>query len=173
MNPVHTLLPYFPKIHSNIIFPTTPWSYERSLPFRYSGQNFVCISYLSCVLYAPPTWWYLIWSLRSSSSNETRVSNTPQILSLRSSTLCKMESRLHLETLKAGRGDTQRNRSTNRCSMHEWIPQFCFATPYTYTDPQNWTVAGVAVAAGEKSVCNGNTWMQLAFGRGRATKMLL
>jgi hypothetical protein len=32
MHPVHKLTPYFPKIHSNIIFPSTP----RSLPFRFT-----------------------------------------------------------------------------------------------------------------------------------------
>jgi hypothetical protein len=42
MNPALTFPPYFPKIHSNIIFPYTPASSEWSLPFRASDQNFVC-----------------------------------------------------------------------------------------------------------------------------------
>jgi len=31
--------PNFPQIHSNIIFPFTPRSFERYLPFRFSNQN--------------------------------------------------------------------------------------------------------------------------------------
>jgi len=38
---------YFPEIHSNIILPSTPRSSELFLPFRFSNQNFVCISYFS------------------------------------------------------------------------------------------------------------------------------
>jgi len=34
MGPVHTFSPYFSKIHSNIIFPSTPTSLKWSLPFR-------------------------------------------------------------------------------------------------------------------------------------------
>jgi hypothetical protein len=37
MNPVHTFPLYFPKIHSNIILPSTPRSFQMSLPFRFSG----------------------------------------------------------------------------------------------------------------------------------------
>jgi len=47
MHPIHTLPPYFSKIQSNIIFPSTPTSYKWSLPFRFSNQNTVCISHLS------------------------------------------------------------------------------------------------------------------------------
>jgi hypothetical protein len=39
--------PYFPKIHSNIIFTSTPRSYSWSLSFRFSNQNILCISHLS------------------------------------------------------------------------------------------------------------------------------
>jgi hypothetical protein len=42
MNPVHKFLPYFPKIHSNTIFLSTPRSSEWSLSFKFSNQNFVC-----------------------------------------------------------------------------------------------------------------------------------
>jgi hypothetical protein len=53
MNPAYNLPPYFSRIHSNIIFPYTPRSSEWSLPFKFSNQNFVCISYLFiCVLHA-------------------------------------------------------------------------------------------------------------------------
>jgi len=44
MYPVNIFSPCFPKIRSNIIFPTTLWSSEWSLPFRFTGQNFELIS---------------------------------------------------------------------------------------------------------------------------------
>jgi hypothetical protein len=41
MHPVNIFTPYFPKIHSNIIFQSTPRCYEWSLlPFTFSDQNF-------------------------------------------------------------------------------------------------------------------------------------
>jgi hypothetical protein len=56
MNPVHNLKPHFPKIHSNVIFPFTPKSYERSLPsgsptkimyeFLMSFMHATCHAYL-------------------------------------------------------------------------------------------------------------------------------
>jgi hypothetical protein len=39
MHPVHTFPPYFLKIHSNIILPSTPRSPEWSLPFRYFAHK--------------------------------------------------------------------------------------------------------------------------------------
>jgi len=62
MNPVHTFPPYFPKVHSNIMFPCTSRSSERSLSFRFSDQNFVMhFSSPLYVLHAPfiPQW-YLV-----------------------------------------------------------------------------------------------------------------
>jgi hypothetical protein len=44
--PVHTLQPYFPSIHSNIIFPSMPRSSEWSLPFSFSDKNLLFTSYL-------------------------------------------------------------------------------------------------------------------------------
>jgi len=55
MNPVQTLPHYFPKIRSNIIFPTTPISSKWSFPFRSSNQNILCISHLFCA-------WYMSYS---------------------------------------------------------------------------------------------------------------
>jgi hypothetical protein len=46
-NPVHTFLPYFPKIHFNIIIPPTTWSIEWFLPFRFSRPKFCMISHSS------------------------------------------------------------------------------------------------------------------------------
>jgi hypothetical protein len=46
MHPVHNFPPCFPKIHSNIIFPSTSTSSDLSLPSRISSHNFVCV-YLS------------------------------------------------------------------------------------------------------------------------------
>jgi len=53
INVVHTLSPYLPKIHSNIIFLSTPRSSKWPLPFRFSNQNIVYISHLSHALYMP------------------------------------------------------------------------------------------------------------------------
>jgi len=53
---------YFPKIHSNIILPSTPRSSEWSLPFGFSDHNFVRIR-LSCVLHVSPFLSSLVWSL--------------------------------------------------------------------------------------------------------------
>jgi hypothetical protein len=39
MHPLHTLPPYFPKIHSNITFPSTSRSSDLSLPFSFPNQN--------------------------------------------------------------------------------------------------------------------------------------
>jgi hypothetical protein len=41
MNPVYTSTPYFPKINSNIIFPSSPTSSECSLAFRFTDQSFI------------------------------------------------------------------------------------------------------------------------------------
>jgi len=46
-NPIHTFLPYLPKIHSNISLPSTLRFSAWSLPFRFPDQNFVCISHLT------------------------------------------------------------------------------------------------------------------------------
>jgi len=46
MSPVHPFPHYFPKINSSIIIPSTSMSSEWSLPFRFSDQNFVCISHV-------------------------------------------------------------------------------------------------------------------------------
>jgi len=48
MRPVHTFPPYFPKIHSNTIFPCTPRSSEWSLSLQVFGPS------LPCVLHVPP-----------------------------------------------------------------------------------------------------------------------
>jgi len=69
MHPVHTFSPYFPMIHSNIIFPSMPKSSAWFLPFIFSNRNFVCISHRSYPCYMPcpshPPWLYHlnnIWS---------------------------------------------------------------------------------------------------------------
>jgi hypothetical protein len=40
MNPVHTFPTYFPKIHSNISFPSTPRSSEWPRSFRFPDKSF-------------------------------------------------------------------------------------------------------------------------------------
>jgi len=61
MHPVHTFSPYFPNIHSNIIFPSAPRSNAWSLPLRITDKNFVCI-HLShaCYMHRPShyLWFY-------------------------------------------------------------------------------------------------------------------
>jgi hypothetical protein len=42
---------HFFKIHFNIILPSTPRSLEWSLPFTFSDQNVVCISFLPYVIF--------------------------------------------------------------------------------------------------------------------------
>jgi len=46
INSVQTFPPYFPKIHSNITFPSTPTFSVWSLPFRFSHQHFLFILHL-------------------------------------------------------------------------------------------------------------------------------
>jgi len=41
MRPVHNPPPFFPKIHSNTVLPSTPRSSKLSSPFRFSDQNIV------------------------------------------------------------------------------------------------------------------------------------
>jgi len=53
MHPVHTSPSYFPKIHSNIIYPSMPVSSKWSLPFQFSNQNTVYISHLFQACYMP------------------------------------------------------------------------------------------------------------------------
>jgi len=56
MHTVHILPTYFSKIHSNIILPSTPKSFEWSLSFRLSNQNIVCIVHLSHACYMSPSY---------------------------------------------------------------------------------------------------------------------
>jgi hypothetical protein len=51
MNPVHILPTYLSKIHSNIIFPSTPKSSEWSPPFMFYNQHILRISHLSHACY--------------------------------------------------------------------------------------------------------------------------
>lgn len=44
LNLVHPPLPYCFKVHCNVFLPCTRRSSKRSLPFRFSDQNSVCIS---------------------------------------------------------------------------------------------------------------------------------
>jgi hypothetical protein len=41
MHPINIFSPYFPKIHSNIVSPTTPRTCEWSPAFRFSNENIV------------------------------------------------------------------------------------------------------------------------------------
>jgi hypothetical protein len=63
INPVHALTPYFIKIHSNIIISHMFRFLKWCLPFRFSGQNFVCIYHLTkaCHMFHPYLSSSLIW----------------------------------------------------------------------------------------------------------------
>jgi hypothetical protein len=72
MQPVHTFPSCVPKIHININFQCTPKSSKWSLPFRFSNQNSVCISYVFNACYNAvskifvlkflcDTHWSLVW----------------------------------------------------------------------------------------------------------------
>jgi hypothetical protein len=54
-NPVHTFPPYFPKIHSNVILPSTSATFDWSLSFRFSDQDDVYISYFSIARHVRPS----------------------------------------------------------------------------------------------------------------------
>jgi len=53
MHPLHTFRLYFPKIDSDIIFPSMPMYFDWSLPFRFSDQSIVLISHLYRACYMP------------------------------------------------------------------------------------------------------------------------
>jgi hypothetical protein len=53
MNTLHNFPTYFPKIHSNIVFPSTPRSSLWSCSFMFSNQNFVSFSHISNSCYMP------------------------------------------------------------------------------------------------------------------------
>jgi len=75
MNSVHNLRNYFSKIYFNIILPSTPSSFEWSLPFIPSDETSICISHIfhACYMLRPshPPWFdhliifdeaYNLWS---------------------------------------------------------------------------------------------------------------
>jgi hypothetical protein len=51
LHPIHTFRPYFCKIYSNIIFPSTPRSSQLSPLFRFSTKTFVLIFHISFACY--------------------------------------------------------------------------------------------------------------------------
>jgi hypothetical protein len=62
MNQIHMILPYFLKIHFNIILPSKPGSSKWFLPFKLSDQNVICISHVSYACYMPCKEGYKLWS---------------------------------------------------------------------------------------------------------------
>jgi len=50
---IHVFPPYFPKIHSHVILPSTPRSSKWFRPFRFSNQIIVCASHLFHACYLP------------------------------------------------------------------------------------------------------------------------
>jgi len=60
MHLVHTFPPCFPKIHSNIVLPSTPVSSKLSISFRFSDPNYASISQIYHACYTPrqyhPPW---------------------------------------------------------------------------------------------------------------------
>jgi hypothetical protein len=53
-HPVHTFSPYFPKIHSYIVLPSTSRPSAWSVPFTFCDQNCVHISHVPCMPCALP-----------------------------------------------------------------------------------------------------------------------
>jgi hypothetical protein len=51
MHPVHIFPLSFPKVHPNFIYLYMPRSYEWSLPFTFSNQDFVCIFHVMNAIY--------------------------------------------------------------------------------------------------------------------------
>jgi hypothetical protein len=64
---------YFPKIHSNIILPSTSGPCICSLPFRFSIQYFLCVSHLCEACYMPYQSYSPILNHPSSSVYSTRI----------------------------------------------------------------------------------------------------
>jgi len=60
MYPFHSFPTYFPKIHPDSIFPSTPRSSKWFLPFKFSNQNILYTSHPSYPRYMPsqthPSW---------------------------------------------------------------------------------------------------------------------
>jgi hypothetical protein len=59
MNSVHNYAPYLSKIRCNIFLPSLPRPSERSLPFRFSDHDLLCIySFHACYIPYPshPSW---------------------------------------------------------------------------------------------------------------------
>jgi hypothetical protein len=98
MDPIYTPTAYLPKIHSDPILPSTPWSFKWSLSFWLSYQNPVHIPLLShtCHMSRPPhsPWFdlpnniwegvqnmkFLIVQLPRKLITESKVSNTAYLL---------------------------------------------------------------------------------------------
>jgi len=54
INPVHNFLPYFSKIHSNVVLPSTPRSSKWSRPFKFPDTNFQALPmYPKCYTLRP------------------------------------------------------------------------------------------------------------------------
>jgi hypothetical protein len=63
MHPVHTFESRSPKIHSNVILPSSPKSSEWYIRFWFSDQNSVCISLVfQRYAIATKTFYIIIWS---------------------------------------------------------------------------------------------------------------
>jgi len=86
MNPFCTFPPYFPKTHYNVLLPSTLRSSEWSLPFRFSNQNVVCLSHLSCVLHAPSIQLYEILPSTRYFSYRSVVTWTHQVFRIHKTT---------------------------------------------------------------------------------------
>jgi hypothetical protein len=52
MKPLHIVIPFFSKIHINIIRSSTPRYSKQSLPSRFPDENTVCTSHM---FHAPPS----------------------------------------------------------------------------------------------------------------------
>lgn len=77
MNPVHTFTFHLLKINLNVIVASMPSSLKRSLPFRCSDQNYVCIFHILHAFY----FCKYLWSINGKySSSESSYVHTVQLM---------------------------------------------------------------------------------------------
>jgi hypothetical protein len=123
LNPVHNSSPYFPEIHSNIIFPPTPSSSKWSLPFGFYNQNSVSISHLSHACYVPcssHTSSTIIPCIQKVTSNLQEATSTPTMEKYNLKELNEVEIKEHYQVEISNRFVALENLNTTMMMMMIW-----------------------------------------------------